>query len=58
MDTEFIVRLKKSLDDIYLVKLSQLLNTKEDSESSEAKGFIKAIKRFGELIEENIEKAQ
>lgn len=58
MDTEFIVRLKKALDDVYLMKLQQLLNTKEESESSEAKGYIKAIKRFGELIEENVERMQ
>lgn len=55
MDVEFVVRLKKSLEELYLEKLQVLLYA-EDGMSKEARGFIKAIKRFGEMIEENIER--
>ncbi len=55
MDAEFISRLKKSLDDLYVTKL-QILLYGPDGDSKEARGFIKAIKAFGDMIEENIER--
>lgn len=56
MDYEYIARLKKNLDDLYVTKHSQLINAKDFGEIREAQGYIKAIKKFGEMIEENMEK--
>jgi len=56
MDYEYLSRLRKSLEDLYETKYSMFLNAKEFGEIREHQGYIKAIKKFGELIEENIER--
>ncbi len=56
MDSEYIQLLRKSLEDMYLLKYTALMNAKDLGEFREIQGYIKAIKAFGEAIEDNREK--
>ncbi len=56
MDRDFINRLKKKIDDLYLMKYQHFLNAKDFGDLREHQGFIKAIKLIGELIDNNEEK--
>lgn len=53
MDREFVDRLKKKIDDFYLMKYQHFLNAKEYGDLRENQGFIKAIKIIGEFIDKN-----
>ena len=53
MDYEYIGRLKTNLENFYQLKFNTLLNSKDFGEIRELMGFIKAIKIFGDLIEDS-----
>lgn len=53
MDYEWISRLQKKLDDLYVTKMKAHFNTKDSGDIRESMGFIKAIQVFGEMIANN-----
>lgn len=55
-DREYIGKLQKALEELYQHEYSKLLNKWETHEIYEARGYIKAIAKFGQLIDENRER--
>lgn len=53
IDYEYIARLQKRLDELYVAKMKAHFNIKDSGDIRESMGFIKAIQKFGELIATN-----
>jgi hypothetical protein len=52
MDYEYLDRLKKSLEELFDAKSTAWFNTKDYGDIRELQGYMKAIKKFGDLISE------
>lgn len=54
MDHDYINRLQKNLDDLFLSKSQELVQNSDFGKIRELQGYIKAISAFGRLIVDNM----